>query len=74
MKIIYWFASMLKFCGVENESTKDHTDYMNFFVLTLHICTNLLYFQLLFYFAFFLFMVYTSCYFNFHISLILISA
>ena len=42
---------MLKFCGVENESTKDHTDYMNFFVLTLHICTNLLYFQLLFYFA-----------------------
>lgn len=49
---------MLKFCGVENESTKDHTDYMNLFVLTLHICTNLLYFQLLFYFAFFLFMVY----------------
>ena len=57
MKITYWFASMLKFCGVENESTKDHADYMNFFVLTLH-CTNLSYFQLLFYFAFFLFMVY----------------
>ena len=36
MKITYWFASMLKFCGAENESTEDRADYMNEF-----FCFNL---------------------------------
>ena len=70
MKITYWFASMLKFCGVENESTKDHADYMNFFFLPciVQICYIFSCYFILHSFCSW----YTSWYFNFHISLILI--
>lgn len=61
---------MLKFCGVENESTKDHADYMNFFFLPCIV-------QICYIFSCY-FILHSFCswctlwYFNFHISLILI--